>query len=267
MNKDMAGKSRENNFAIEDKIKESFGMIHAEEKLKADTKAFVAAKTNNFSRAFVPKKRLAPVMACLSLLILCLVGTGTYFNTVSVISIDINPSLELNVNMYDRVISVEAYNEDGRALAEAVNVKNMNYKHALKKILGSEKISGLLEKNEMLSIVVVDSNENKCKKMMSDITECTSDYKNTSCHYSDGEDMEEAHESGLCYGKYQMYLEAKEFDPDITPEEASEMTMREILDLIRDLSGDSSWELPADLYKNGRGHEHGHGHENGHHGS
>ena len=40
-----------------------------------------------------------------------------YFTPIAEISIDINPSIELRVNRFDQVISVDGLNGDGQALA------------------------------------------------------------------------------------------------------------------------------------------------------
>ena len=48
-------------------------------------------------------------------------GTWLYFTPTMEISVDINPSIELGVNRFDRVISVDGYNEDGQALAQLLD--------------------------------------------------------------------------------------------------------------------------------------------------
>ena len=52
--------------------------------------------------------------------------------------------------------------------------------------------------------------------------------------------MHDAHEAGLSFGKYRAYLELKELDPDITPDDIRDLSMREIQDLIDSLSGGES---------------------------
>mgnify|MGYP006964182038 CR=1 FL=1 len=57
-------------------------------------------------------KRVLSVAACL--LLLFLGGRQFYFIPTVKISIDINPSMELGVNRFDRIVSVEGYNDDGK---------------------------------------------------------------------------------------------------------------------------------------------------------
>ena len=117
-------------------IKETFNKIHAEEELKIKTKAFLAQKTDNYKKRHITfKYKTAAVMACLFLFILSAGGLKLYFTPTSVISIDINPSIELGVNMFDRIISVKGYNDDGNELADLINVKYTNYKYGLEELI------------------------------------------------------------------------------------------------------------------------------------
>ena len=50
-----------------------------------------------------------PIIACFIFLLFSFSGYGLYFTKTSIISIDINPSIELNINRFDRVISINKY--------------------------------------------------------------------------------------------------------------------------------------------------------------
>lgn len=107
---------------MRDRLKQAFDAVHAEEALKERTKAFVAQQTRGHARrrpALRPS--LAAAFACL-----CLLFTGgywLYFTPTATISIDINPSIELGVNRFNRVVSVEGYNADGVKLAGELSVQ------------------------------------------------------------------------------------------------------------------------------------------------
>lgn len=87
---------------IDKEIREAFDQIHAEEKLC--NLAFEATKkARNGSMLKFPVKRFmvaASFMACF------FIAYYMYFTPTSVISIDINPSLELTVNRFDKIIDV-----------------------------------------------------------------------------------------------------------------------------------------------------------------
>ena len=48
---------------------------------------------------------------------------------------DINPSIELSVNRFDRVIAVTGFNEDGQVLSRELDVKYKDYAQAVEQVL------------------------------------------------------------------------------------------------------------------------------------
>ncbi len=74
-------------------------------------------------------------------------GVGAYSYTVpySYIDLDINPSVELTVNIYDRIIGVEALNEDGSMLIRDMSLKHMKLDSGVSTLLNSAVEQGYLE--------------------------------------------------------------------------------------------------------------------------
>ncbi|MGI6007566.1 MAG: anti-sigma-I factor RsgI family protein [Ruminococcus sp.] len=246
-------------------IKDTFDKIHAEEKLKADTKAFLFRKTKGYSRTPLPGViRLVPAALCLLFLLLC--GNFLFLTPTASISIDINPSVELDINRFDQVVSVNGYNQDGRELADSLSLKFMDYHDAVLRLMENDQITALLSRNEILTIAVAGSDGSQCERILSDLESCTDGHENTHCYSASSEEMEAAHELGLSCGRYQAFLELQSLDPDITPEEVQNMTMREIYDLINELSGNEqnaaqSAAPSVGHHGNGNRHGHAHGHE------
>ena len=171
-----------------------------------------------------------------------------------------NPSVELGINRFDKVISVEGYNREGDQIAALLNVKYMNYTDALDRILKDESIASYLSQDEIVSIAVVGSDEERCGKMLTEIESFTAETGNTHCCSANMEDVEEAHTAQLSYGKYQAYLELNALDPSITPEKIQGMTMREIRDLLRALYAQNPDKQPEDGFLHGEHHGYGNGH-------
>lgn len=248
---------------MHDKIRAAFGDIHAEEALKDRTRAYLARQTQGRRRRLSSRMRLVPALACCLLVLLA--GWGgyhTYFTPSAIISIDVNPSLELGVNRFDKVVSVEGYNEDGAALADAIDVKYMDYTQALTHILDSDAFAPYASEDAAVSIAVFGSDEQKSSEMLSQVQACTAGYRNTHCYADNIEVAAAAHEAGLSCGKYRAYLELQALDPTITPEDVQEMTMREIRDRIAALSGGSTTQTQETGTSSGGGH-HGSGAGNG----
>ena len=249
---------------MDGRIKAAFDQVHAGEELKERTLAYVKKQTRGYTRKKSGNLRyVAAAAACL--LFLLVGGNWLYFSPTAQISIDINPSIELSVNRFDRVISVDGYNEDGETLAEELDVRFQNYYDVVAQVLEEESIADLLSNDAVMTITVVGDNEEQADRILSDMETCTMGQSNTYCYLAKSEEVSQAHELGLSYGKYRAYLEVSALDPSITPEQVQGMTMREIQDLIQALS--DGQELPsggAGAGNHGYGHGSGGGWSKGH---
>lgn len=227
-------------------FKELFDPIRAEEDLKERTRAFLARETRSYAKA--PAARHGyPVCAaaCACLLFLLLGGRWLYFTPTAEISMDINPSIELSVNRFDRVIAVTGFNEDGRVLSRELDVKYKDYAQAVEQVLRHDSVAALLSCGEEMSITVVGPDGQQSAKLLSGVERCTAGRSNIDCYSARPEEAAAAHEAGLSCGKYRAFLELQRLDPDITPEAVRGMTMREIRDLISRLSAGSGSDLPT----------------------
>lgn len=240
-------------------FKELFGPIRAEEGLKDRTKAFLAERTRGYTAAGTGKGRYPLyAAACACLLLALLGGRWLYFTPTAAISIDINPSIELSVNRFDRVIEVKGFNEDGQQLSDALDVKYKNYARAVEQILHHDSITALLSGGEVMSITVVGPDGQQSAKLLSGLETCTAGQGNIGCYSARPEEAAAAHEAGLSCGKYRAFLQLQLLDPDITPEAVQGMTMREIWDMIDRLDSGTA-PLPSGGW--GSGH---HGSGGGH---
>lgn len=251
---------------MHDRIKEAFDQVSASEELKTQTRDFLAERTDRLARhpflGMVRLARLIPAALFTIFLLLC-GGYYLYFIPTVTISIDINPSLELSINRFDRVISVNGYNSDGDALADSLNIRFMNCQDAVSELLENENVTDLLAQDEMMAITVGGSNDGQCSRILEDIQTCTKSHEeNTHCYTATADETHEAHSMGLSCGKYKAYQELQTLDPDITPEEVNEMTMREIYDRIASLSGENQERSPSHHpeHESGskKGYRHGH---------
>ena len=139
---------------MNDTIKEAFEQIQADDKLKNDTKNFIFQKTKGYQRSKVVNyRRLVPAFACTVLLIIG--GHWLYFTPTVEISIDINPSIELDINRFNRVISFEGYNDDGQKLTASLDIRFMDYLEAVTQIIEQEDVISLLSNDEVMTIAVI----------------------------------------------------------------------------------------------------------------
>ena len=222
---------------MNDRIAQAFDKIHAEDALIIHTKEFLTVKTRHFSRKPVPAARkIAVAMACFMLFFIGGSSYLSWFTSISTISIDVNPSIELDVNRFDRVISVRSYNEDGDSLLAETDLRFLDYREALHLLLETEDMQPYYSPDSFIAVTVFGSDENRKDEMLAIVTDCTSIYRNVHCSSGDSMDASDAHASGMSCGKYQAYLELYSLDPSVTTEEVQKLTMRQIRDRIQDLS-------------------------------
>lgn len=258
---------------MDNKIKNALGSVHAEDTLKQNTKVFLKEKLYQEKKSFTNKqhiqsKKLVSVAACLAVFLMG--GFLMYFQPVSAISIDINPSIELSINRFDKVISVKGYNEDGIWLAERINVHFMDYNEAVDTILKDKIVEGYLQREEQMEVTVMGNNDIKSQEMLIRINGCVEEHqhKNIHCYTGNRERAKEAHEHGLSFGKYQKFLNLQELNPSITVEDVKGLTMHEMNQWIWELSQDTELMMPEEngLENGSSGNGVGKASGNGHHG-
>lgn len=248
---------------MNEKIKNAFDSIHAEADLKDSTREFLFCKTSGYAvKRTSIQRNLMAATACL-MVVLAGFGGGywAYFTPVSAISIDVNPSIEFSINRFDRVLSVESFNDDGIGLASALDVRFMGYMDAIDQVLNNETIIGCLAQDEVLSIMVVSSDGERQREMLVNVERCVAGHNNVYCGTGNYEDVPTAHTQGLSVGKYRAFLELQALDPSITPEDIQGWTMREIRDRIEALSGMAPYSSQREPGHHGQGG--GYGHRNG----
>ncbi len=211
---------------MNDRIKNAFDSIHAEEEIKNNTIKFINQKRRT-KKSFSYK--LVPMAAALLLVFgVCLFGYKLYSTPITVLSIDINPSLELGINYFDKVVEVKGYNEDGSELTTALDIKHSNYKDAIDKIMNYDEYT-----NEVVSITVGGKNGKNKNKILSNIEIISEKDENVYCESATDEEITDAHKKGLSFGKYKAYLKLLENGYEITEDEIKGMSMKDIKDKLK----------------------------------
>ncbi len=214
------------------KIKNAFAEVRADEKLKNSTISFL--QSERAKRESRPKfKYVFRYAAALTAVFAILFGIGVYsvLNTsVSYISIDVNPSVELALNRFDNVVEAAAYNDDGAAVLKNVDLDGRSYTDAIDILLSSQEFVSYVQNNSEIDFTVISGDEDR---IIRGIQGCSGyGQYNGRCHGADEEIIEQAHCHGLSFGKYSAYLKLSEYDSSVTAEDCKDMTMRQIHDLI-----------------------------------
>lgn len=180
---------------------------------------------------------------------------------MSYISLDINPSVELALNYWNRVVSVTPLNEDGNALIQDLSLQNLYYTEAVDLLLDKAEV---YSSNDLNITVTSD----QADELISGIESCHNyGLYQGHCSEADPTEHQEAHELGISVAKYRLYLQLVQYDPSLTVEDCAQMNMHQLRALLQKYtSGDSSTEdslIQENSQSNGRGSGHGNGHGNG----
>lgn len=222
-----------------DRLSRAFDSVRAEEALKQNTAEFLRREIQR--REQRPAYRVRYVLCCLAMLILMLGGAGGYSiyrMPVSYISIDVNPSVELALNRFDRVVDATARNEDGERILEPLKLTGMPYLEAIDLLLTEETLTGYLSQDALLSFTVASEKE---AELVAAIEQCRQyrEYESV-CYGVETEMLEDAHQYGMSFGKYRACLELSQQDSTVTLEACKGMTMREIRQRLHAASEDAA---------------------------
>ena len=122
-----------------------------------------------------PRRRWAPLAVAAALAVVCCVFGLTSWrgaNTVaSVVSLDVNPSIQLKVNQNEKVLSADALNQDAEVILEGMDLKGTQLKVAVNAIVGSLLQNGYLDRlSSAILISVEDDDALRAARLESDLT-------------------------------------------------------------------------------------------------
>lgn len=231
---------------MENNIKAALDTIQTTQSMKRKAKAHIRRKTFDYGRN-LPQlhqhhRRLVSSFAALALI---LSGAGLWFTPLSAIGLDINPSLELQVNALDRVICLKGINEDGRAVAEKLKLAGMPYDKAMTRILISDEMAPYLEQGKLISIAMVGGGSHAHAEQMLNKVVCRTyalaDEDTVYYCQVDAATVRAAREAGLSVARYLAWQQLKQSHPEAAAEEVLALDTR----VIRDLAGFTELENPC----------------------
>lgn len=216
---------------MHNRIRDAFDGVRADEALKKKLLKKTEERRNEKPVLGFYRKAMVATATCLLVLCLGWVGYYLYFTPITVISVDVNPSVELGVNRFDKVVTVTAFNDEGARIINSVNVQHLNYKDAVDKLLDTTDFSDYAERDGLVYITVF-GNDAKSDTVTERLTQHTKERQDVRCSLGEGKHSKEAHNFGLSMGKYEAYLKLKSVDPDVSVEDVKGLTMRQIKDKI-----------------------------------
>ena len=201
----------------------------------------VSFKTGHFSMKSL--KPLYTAAACFVLALLVGVGGhNLYFTETSIISIDINPSFEMGINKFDRVIRVSGYNGDGLEVLNSVNLRHKVYTEAINDLLTNESLAAYLETEEeevWVKVAVHSGTAEKSDTISETIIKEVESLPvqqqalKVECEIVTQELIYEARAHDMTPGKYAEIIELQELVPEIAIDDYRDKSIRELKEIKR----------------------------------
>lgn len=230
------------------KIKGAFDEIKASDELKEKTISFIkeAAKAETASeetkenitvkKQSKKKKFFAPILTFAMACIACFFVFNIYFTAYSYVGVDINPSIELKVNRFGKVIGSHSYNEDGRKVLDSLNIKYKDYEQAMDLIYDEVANQGYLKDDSYIALSLQTDNNKSNINIEKTLNKCTR--KNIDKHHLkkaeyeivkvSGKERTEALNAGVSACKYKAIEELQKYDDTATVDKYKHHSMREI---------------------------------------
>ena len=147
-------------------------------------------------------------------LFLILGGFKGYQTPVGVVSLDVNPSIEYSINVFDRVLSVRGVNEDGEVLLEGMDTASLNHQlvgDAVEQTIETLRESGYFPQDTENDVVLAASSysERHAEQLAEQIKGRVSREEDLSVFSFSvsQEEVEQAHAMGASAGKVRIVQE------------------------------------------------------------
>ena len=187
------------------------------------------------------------VAACLAVMLLC--GGGVFYQrahaVASVVSLDVNPSIELKVNRSEKVLACAPLNEDAKAIladmSNGADLKGAKLDVAVNAIVGSLVRNGYLDSiSSAIMISVEDKDTARAEKLQRELTSAvdgvlqTSEAKAavlTQTLTQDAGREQQARENNISSGKAALVNRVLAINPSLKFDALAKLSVEELKDL------------------------------------
>ena len=181
-------------------------------------------------------------LAAAACLVLAIGGGSIYYNqsqaAASIVSLDVNPSIELVLNRRERVLRATPLNEDAAAVLDGMDLTGSTLDVAVNALMGSLLKNGYVDElaNSIL-ITVEDDNAARASQLESQLTETVNAVMTSSAIngailsqvVSQNQDLQaKADEYGISLGKAQLIQQLVDQNPTLTFESLAGRTVNDL---------------------------------------
>lgn len=189
-----------------------------------------------------PMAYLRPLMsvACAALIsLLSIGGYRAYTTPTLLVSLDVNPSIELETNRFNRIISFSSYNQEGEELLLQSQIRNQSLQKAVESLFENG-LERYLEDSPYVTFSVQSKSDaleqealRQLQAVMEALPSIRQDGKIAVDYYTaDDEQVQSAHGYHITAGKYLTLLQLQQIEPQTQVEEYSRCGIDEIKEQI-----------------------------------
>ncbi|MFA6940043.1 MAG: hypothetical protein WCQ54_03555 [Clostridiaceae bacterium] len=228
--------------------------VKAEKELKENTINCVETNINNNlnkksnekikKEKFKMKKFLTAASTVAACAVFALIGNFYYNTPVEYLSVDINPSVEMGINAFNKVVCIEGINNDGKALLKDKKLLKMTVEDTVEALVKEAEKEGFIadDGSTVIAVTAVSDNEEKAvqlkEKAYNRIQQEIKAGKVKAIAYGDYSNLElrtEAQKVNMSAGKYKLVSALKTLDPNIDIEQFRYTKITDIISEVNDL--------------------------------
>lgn len=228
---------------------DEFNDIHASEETKNKTLAYVMRKQKKH-----PYQKPALALLITSCLLLLFIFPSfltrqsvknnpvSSLDSISYISVDINPSMEWAINEKNIIIDVTSYNEDVKNLSFVTSLKGKTLMEGMNLMMQDTAFQEYM-KEGFLEIGIYSEQkqqENKLEKQINDFLEERLSSSKYHCSCPNKDTFERSREQKISFGKYSVIQEILLYDSTYSETELKSKSMRELYDILALYDEDTS---------------------------
>lgn len=201
------------------------------------------------------KKKLPLVVSSAAACAVLILGSYAYARTpVSYVSVDINPSVELGVNAFGRVVHAEAYNSDGTLLLQEASCTNLSVEDSVNALIRAAAQQGYVagDGTTVIAVTAESKGQETAAQLQTaseaGVRQALNAEEKTAVVYSDCTDLQlrtQAQAAGVSPGKLRLIRCLQTLDPRITIEECADARITDLITRANELmlqAGDDAWQ-------------------------
>ncbi|MDR2036021.1 MAG: hypothetical protein LBP91_05055 [Coriobacteriales bacterium] len=227
---------------LDQRVRATFDAITLPAKLKYQTLRMLTRKRNELkltkrSRQPRVKQTVFALAACLMVCALGLGGYRLYATETALVEIELNPSLELSINRFDRVIDARANNSDGQRVLSSVAVINSSYEQALASLVESPIFLSYIDASSLVEVSVITASQEQSATLADYSQNCIARLPCAgSCQQVSAQAHQQALEAGMGVARFRVAQQLMALDPKISLEDCRSMSMKELRQRISAVS-------------------------------